>query len=197
MLTLEYIKENTLWVAKFEGGIRKTGTQSEIEKYEDQEDFECSDIICWEGQPKDLQEFHRDFDYAVYTLKRDDLFFVDDFYREWSKNPDQFKPGKLPVIGKLYEMLSNMDPCNDLIIENYDERTAGNHHIGNFIEALQVLETDFDVVKFHESSGDEYDYAKITIQTDDTDLFRNFSYQSNRIALAHDKFLGDGKYCKR
>ena len=194
MLTLDYIKEHTLWVAIFENGIRKTGTQSEIEKYEDRDDFEYSDIVCWEGQPKDLQEFHKDFNYAFYTLKRDDLFFVDDFYKEWIKNPAQFKPESLPVIGKLSTLLESINTCDDIIVNNFDSMTAGNHKCGNFIEALQILETDFDVVKYHEASGEKYDYATITVQTTDIDTFKQFSYQANKNAIAHDKYLGDGKY---
>jgi len=56
MLDLDYIKENTIWVVKFNVG-RTTCTDKDLHKYEDNEEVRDIDIYCWEGQPKELQEF--------------------------------------------------------------------------------------------------------------------------------------------
>jgi len=195
MLDLDFIKENTIWVVKF-SGHRTTCLEKDLSKYENRDDVRDIDTACWEGQPKELQEFYRDYEYALNELNRHDLYIIDDFYREWSKDSEQFKPKTHPVIGKLSTLLETLDPCSDLIINNYNGNTAGNHRVGNFVEALQIIDTDFDVISFNESSGRAYEYSKIIVQTDDLETFKQFDYQANKMAISHDKYFGDGKYDK-
>lgn len=196
MVELDFIKQNTVWVVKFIGH-RVTCTGKDLSKYEDMEDVRDVDIAVWEVQPKELQEFYKDYEYAIYHAKRQDLLFIDDFYAEWSKDPKQFRPEMRPVIGKLSKMIENVSPYDDVIINNYDESTAGNHKAGNFIEALQELEVDFDVVDFYRAPNDDRDYIRFIVQTTDIDTFKQFSFQANKNAITHDPFVGDGKYSKR
>lgn len=77
MLTLDYIKENTLWVIKFNCG-RTVGTRKVVDFYRDDEDVREIDIVCWESQPKELQDFYK-------AMEESSIFFIDDFYKEWSK----------------------------------------------------------------------------------------------------------------
>lgn len=191
MITLDYIEQNTLWVAKFESGYRQIGTYDEIKKYYEFEDIDDIDIVNWKGQPKDLQEFYKAYEYAFYDLNMTNLYEI--FYEEWSKNPKKFTPEYKPVIGKLSEFIDTLNPCDDLIISNYyGFEGAGNHHVGNFKEALQILDIDFDVIKFEENPPHD---NQIYIQTDDLELLQKFSVKANSIAISHDKYMGDGKYC--
>ena len=61
MLDLEYIKKNTLWVARMMSGARYTGTYDEIRKYESRDDCKDVDILASKGQLKELQKFFRKF----------------------------------------------------------------------------------------------------------------------------------------
>lgn len=198
MLTLDYINENTLWIAKFESGYRITDTYDKIKQYYSHDDIDEIDTVYWKGQPKELQDFYKAYEYAFYDLNRQDLYEIKDFYNEWIKNPEQFAPDHKPVIGKLSEYIESMDTCADLMIPNYyGYEGAGNHHVGNFIEALKILDVDFDVISFTEELRDkgEIQYI-ITIQTDDLELLEKFSAKANSLAIAHDRFMGDGKYWK-
>lgn len=196
MLTLDYIKDNTLWVAHFDTGYRVTGTYDEVKKYNSHDDIDEISIITWKGQPKELQEFYKDHEYAFYELNRHDLFEPEDFYNEWIKDPNQFKPNHQPVIGKLSEFIDDLKPTDDLLIKNYAYDTAGNHRVGNFKEAIQILDIDFDVISFEETKS--YDpnrrQFEIIVQTDDLELFKQFDIKANSIAISHDPYLGDGKY---
>ena len=195
MLTLDYIEQNTLWYAKFESGYSTIGTHDEVKKYYSHDDIDEIDIVTWEGQPKELQDFYKAYNYALYDLKRHDLFEIKDFYEEWSKTPLKFTPEYKPVIGKLSEFLELLDPCDDVIISNYyGIEGAGNHRVGSFIETLQMLDMDFDVVSFEENPPHD---NKISIQVDDLELLRKFSYKANSVAISHDPYMGDGKYSRK
>lgn len=189
MLDLEYIKENSIYVVKFDDH-RETGNYKEIkDKIKDSRDY---DYVHWKNQPKELQEFHKAHYYAVGSLGRTDLLDIDDFYTEWSKNPNQFIPGHRKIIGFLMSYLERLDTCSDCLILNYDKRTIGNHAVGNWIESVVLLDTDFDVVEYNES----YKNNTIIVQIDDEDLLEKLKSVSNRKAMEHDKYMGDGKYSK-
>lgn len=190
MLDLDYIKSTTIWVVKLNAG-RITCTEKDLYKYNDNKDVRDIDVVCWEGQPKELQPFWKAYEYANRELHKD-LFLVDDFYKEWIKNPNQFEPDHLPVITTLFKAFNDIDPYSDLIIENYDGKSLGNHHAGNFMEALETLDIDFDVVQITE----KYNYPAIIIQEDNRDKLRDFEYEANARAIQHDRFMGDGKYYK-
>ena len=65
------------------------------------------------------------------------------------------------------------------IIINYDKQTIGNHHVSNFIKALDFLGLDFDVVEV----TDDLNYPTIIIQDDNMDNIKAFSMKANQLAL--------------
>ena len=189
MLDYDYIVANTKYVARFTNGRRETGNAKEIKKYYNRSDVKDIDAVCWEGQPKELQAFYKAYNRANYVLGLD-LFLVEDFYEEWIKDPKQFEAEYHEVIGQLSEKLSDLDIKSDVIIENYDGQTLGNHIVGNFKEALDDMYMDFDVIQLLEKHG----YTTIIIQDDNVDKIRDLSLRANKNAIAHDRYMGDGKY---
>lgn len=184
MLDLDYIKDNTLWVIKYEEGYRTLVKGSELDKYRKDKDVSDYETACWENQPKELQEFWKDYSYTFYTLKRPDLYFVKDFYAEWSKDPNQFKPERRSIISKLreeFDKLRSLAEQKDLniIVSNYDKRCMGNHYFNNWITALNQMDEDFDVVEVEQVGNNIY----ITIQCDDFELCQRLDYLSNKAAL--------------
>ena len=123
---------------------------------------------------------------------RRNLYLIDDFYVEWAKNPKQFEPDHRTVISKLSEELEKFNVTDDLMIKNFDGEGIGNHRVGNYIESLNIIDDDFDVVEVTESCN----YPCIIIQEDDHDKVNRLSTESNRMAIIHDKYMGDGKYNK-
>ena len=181
MLTLDYINAETIWVLKLQG-YRLTCKGSELaeklKRYEDE--LRDHDVVIWQHQPKELQEFWHAYENANYIFNRRDLFYIDDFYKEWIKDPHQFDPQHRPVLpGKLRERLESLDPHSDMIIINYDKQTIGNHHVSNFIKALDFLGLDFDVVEV----TDDLNYPTIIIQDDNMDNIKAFSMKANQLAL--------------
>ena len=186
MLSLEYIKDNTIWVIKHYG-YRHTIKGSELEEYlkKNSEDIRDHDVVTWKGQPKDLQEFWKAYENAYYTSNRTDLFYIDDFYKEWVKDPHQFDPEHRPVISTLNAELEKIEPIYrennkvNVMVSNYNKRGVGNHYYDNWINALKQMEVDFDVI---ESNIDKTD-CKIIIQSDDDELVDKLSYLSNKFAV--------------
>lgn len=189
MLDYDYIMANTKMVVRFNNGRREVGTTKEVKKYCDRDDVRDIDSVCWEGQPKELQAFYKAYNRANYVLNLN-LFMVEDFYKEWIKNPKQFDAEYFPVIGKLSEKLAEMNDKDDVIIENYDGQAIGNHRVGNYKEALEDMYTDFDVIQIK----NKYGYTTIVIQDDDSNRIHELSSRSNQNTIRHDKYLGDGKY---
>lgn len=93
----------------------------------------------------------------------------------------------------LSEVIKDYDVCRDMLIESVDKRTIGNHHVGNFVEALDLLGKDFIV----DTVEDNDDQIKITLDDNFNDDMNDLRYESNRSAIAHDRYLGDGKYWKQ
>lgn len=186
MLTLEEIKEKTLWVARMCYGGRYVGTYDEVKDYLEDEDCKDLDIVCCDGQPKELQEFYRDYDYAVYKLHNHNLFNIDDFYEEWSKNPNQFKPIMRPVIDKLSNVLENREYKNikNWRIENYDLNGIGNHYKDSYVKALKEMECDFDVVSITPSD----DTIIIMIQSTDNELVEELTKLSNEYSIRNRQY---------
>lgn len=191
MLDYDYIKNNTKWVVKL-NSHRVIVKADELSKYENRDDVIDIDILSWEGQPKELQSFYKAYYNALYNQNRDDLFIIKDFYKEWSKNPNQFNEDHQKVISTLSKELNKLEVTDDLIIENFDKQCIGNHHVGNYIEALHIIDSDYDVIQITEKHG----YITIIIQEDDQDKIKQLSHESNALAIRHDKYLGDGKYYK-
>lgn len=184
MLSLEEIKEKTIWVAHLYGGTRFTGTYKELEHWKDSEDLDELDTVCAEGQPKELQPFWQAYEYANYKLQRHDLYIIDDFYAEWSKNPNQFVPELKLVIGNLrdkLESISKEESNIDIIIVNYDETPIGNHKINCWIKTLNEMNTNFDII----SIRDDFNAYRITIQETDKDKIEKLDIISNSLARVY------------
>lgn len=186
------IEENSVWVIKFDSGYRATGTYDEIQKLaKNSPDVDEYDTVSWMRQPEELKPFYKAYEYALFRLNRTDLYLLKDFYDEWSKDPSKFEPAKREPIGQLSDIIADFNECSDLIINNYDGETAGNHHVGNFIDALEALNTDFDVVEMIREDGKT---PRIIIQEEDYEKFHSFDVEANEQAIRHDKYFGDGKY---
>ena len=197
--TWEQIRDKTVWGVKYDNGFRQTGDYDTISSIarlnEDVEDYYP---VYWKGQPKEVQAFHKAYSYALYTLKRNDLYVLPDFYKAWAKNPAAFEPPMRPVIGDLLKTLNKFNENADIIIENFDGENAGNHHVGVFKEALQELGCNFDVVDvYRRDTSNPHDYHKIVVQNTNFNKFDRFGVLANDLALKHDRYLGDGKYWSR
>ena len=72
MLSLETIKQETIWVGKFYEGGRISGTYEEL--YPMNEDFRDLDIACTENQPEFLREFYEGY------FSQKEYYFIDDYY---------------------------------------------------------------------------------------------------------------------
>lgn len=195
MLTWDYIEKNTLWVIKYGPGDRDCGTWDEVEsryKLRGEPAIDDEDILAPSSQPKELQEFYTDYEFARFHMG---MRFENtkDFYMQWSKNPLKFKPDTKPVIMQLSKALESLDENDGVIIMNYNGDGAGNHYVGSFVEALRDLDLDFDVVYI----GTRYNTNYIEVQTNDSESFRQFDIESNRNSIRHDPYLGDGRYGKR
>lgn len=185
MLDLDYIKKNTLWIIKYENGRRITVNGSEIDNYTNNDQIDEVDTVHWKHQPAELQEFYKAYEYAYYTLDRHDLYLIEDFYREWSKNPNQFKVGHRKVISTLrkeldFRYIASNEKINVLIV-NYDKQTIGNHYLENWLDALKLIEDDFDIVESNVNGKD----ISIVIQCDDDELLEQLSYLSNKCAITN------------
>lgn len=193
VLPWDYIDKNTIWVAHFETGYRTTGTYDEVKKYYEYDDIDEIDTVIWEGQPEELQPFYMAYEYGFYDLNRHELYQLKDFYDEWAKDPSQFIPDHRPVIGRLSEVLPGLNPTGDLIVSNYyGHGGAGNHRVGNFIEALNDMGIDFNVVQYDPPKDGRT--AHVYIQTDNLDVLKQFSEEANSNAKKHDPYMGDGRY---
>lgn len=181
MLSLEEIKEQTVWVAHLYGGTRFTGTYKEVEYWKDSDDLDEFDIVCADGQPKELQPFYKAYEYANYHLGRHDLVLIDDFYAEWSKDPDKFTPQIQPVIGNLRDKLEIINSENNdasVLIMNYDENGIGNHSVQCWLKTLDELNENFDVIFV----GEKFGYAYIQIQETNKEKVDRFDETANRNA---------------
>jgi len=192
--SFDYIEKNTLYVAKFDNGDRRVGTKEALAWVRNDPNLDEIGEASWTAQPQDLQRFYKAFDRAW----KEGMYAYGEFksfYDSWVKNPEKYEPQTREVIGKLSDELAKLSVYDDLIIKNYDGQGAGNHRVGNFVEALAEIGTDFDVVEIKpKEPKNQYSYTEITVQTDDDKAFQRYDYEANRKAIKHDKYMGDGKY---
>ena len=82
MMTLDAIKNETIWVAKMVG-YRLTGTYAEMKKYAERED--CRDFdVCATQPTKELQEFwNACWKYEEETHR---WLMLDEFYEIWASD---------------------------------------------------------------------------------------------------------------
>ena len=73
MLSLETIKQETVWVGKFYEGGRISGTRKDI-GHIDPDEFRDLDIACLEGQPEFLREFYEGY------FNQSEYYYIDDYY---------------------------------------------------------------------------------------------------------------------
>lgn len=176
MLSLDYIKRNTKWVAKLNSG-RIIGTYDEIKQY--QKEARDFDILYSGGQPKELQEFYKAYEYVTFYMNRYDLYDIDTFYKEWSKNPELYQPKKQKVITTLSKVLENYLENTNIVIINYDKVTLGNHYLNRWISAIEILDKDYDVINIEEIN---HNTITIRIQTD-SDSANELSWKANSMAI--------------
>lgn len=175
MVSLDYIKDNAIWVVKFTAG-RITCKGSELSRFYNNDDVRDMDFVVADGQPDELKDFFRSYEHAVYDMNRHDLYMLDDFYAEWEKDPEKFRPKyeKTAVIGKLHSTLSDMDDDDDVLIVTYDNKVVGNHTVRAYKSALNNLGRDYDITKIE----DVYGTKTITIQDDDIASLREESNEA-------------------
>ena len=187
-LTLDYIKDNTKWVIKYDNGYRKVCYGNELDDNLDNmvSDY---DIVSWEAQPDELKEFYKDYEYANYELNRKDLYYIDNFYNEWIKDKNQFKPKKsqLEVISDLRTELNKLSKSEDVLIRGIDRDGytigLGNHKPENWIDALNELSTNFYVIGIEEASPKDYKSFTIVIKINDKDFAEDFASEANDAAI--------------
>lgn len=80
ILTLNEIKDNTIWVAKM-AGARLTGTYDELEHFAEMEECRDFDVCCSQPTPE-LQKFWDDC--WEYEQKNHCWLTIDEFYKIWS-----------------------------------------------------------------------------------------------------------------
>lgn len=168
------------------------GTKSELSSQAYDTETESFDLANWEEQPKELQLFYKSYEYAVYTLRRTDLLVVKKFYEEYLKNPDQFNPEFSRVISTLSKELDSLEDSSYLMLINHDGLTSGRYHVGNFREAIQTLDIDFNIIKIE--SNDRNNTTILTTQETDTTKFKVLRFVVHDKSITHDKEVGDGKY---
>ena len=199
-LSLDYIKEHTLYTTTNIHVMHLIGSYKDLLPIADDEISPASAS----SQPEELQPFYKAYRKAYQVTRDVSLLDVDTFYRKWSENPKQFEPVKRTPVGKLHDYLnkiydgSNKGGTTDVIINNYDNETLGNHRLSNFVNALSALgpSYDFDVVEYQPvNPKDAYSYDKILVQEDDEEKIRKLGSLANDYAvsqsfLSYDPFRG-------
>lgn len=184
MITLEEIKEKSLWSVNLEDGTLSVGTSDKIEKYA--HTGNKLSLLKASMQPTELQPFWLAYEYAINELKRDDLIEVDDFYRAWSKDPDEFDPEmKSRFTLRSFFLLHDHYPASTIVsIVSSNGLHLGSHSRTAFEKALNEIgsDTDFNVVNYYE----ETDYnthtlkLKIVIKGNNNDKLQEFAALANR-----------------
>lgn len=171
-LDYDYIWSNTVWVLKYDTGERQFCKPLERLRYLDK-NVEMN-IAAWENQPEELKQFYKDYEYAKtkYCIGRPELSSTKNFYDEWIKNPDIFRPEKKPVIGKLSEALKDIDAETNLVVYNYDLESTERCKAHIFKETTNMAKVfDFDVISIEKDA----DGVQITVMTDENTAFKNYA----------------------
>ena len=175
MLSLEEIKSKSLMTVRLKDGAEIVGNKDTIDKYRTDEKVE----------------------YAINTLDRKDLIEVDDFYAEWTTNPEAYDPDfrQIKCNLRMYFLLYSAYPPNtNFKIKNYDGYSVGNHHRKNYEDALDAMgdQANFNVIEWTDEGLDPRLNAvvvSITIQSKDLDAVKEFAMLANRFAA--DEVFGD------
>ena len=183
MISLEEIKAKTLWTGRLDTGAVITGTADVMVNYNVE-----TELVSAAGQPIEVRPFWLAYEYAIRTLERKDLVELEDFYEEWTNNPDAFDPDLRPTQMTLrtYFLLYDHYPTSaNFKIYNYDGYFVGSHHRKNFEDALDAMgdNTDFNVIEFVDEGMNPRNKAieiKITIQSKKIDKVQEFAALANR-----------------
>ena len=187
MISLDEIKTKTLWSANLNSGLMQIGTYDKVEQFKN--DTKLVRVPA-ASQPLELQPFWLAYEYAFNTLNRRDLVEVDDFYKEWSNNPDEFDPDMRPTKSNLRTFLllySSYPASTNLKIENYDGRFVGTHQLRDFTKALDTMgeKVNFNVIEWQDEGIDPQIKSiviKVVIQCKKLDLVQEFATIANRVA---------------
>lgn len=194
MLSLEEIKSKSLMTVRLKDGAEIVGNKDTIDKYRTDEKVEYAKAT---RQPRELQPFWLAYEYAINTLDRKDLIEVDDFYAEWTTNPEAYDPDFRPIKCNLrmyFLLYSAYPPNTNFKIKNYDGYSVGNHHRKNYEDALDTMgdQANFNVIEWTDEGLDPRLNAvvvSITIQSKDLDAVKEFAMLANRFAA--DEVFGD------
>ena len=187
MISYEYIRDNTNWVIRLVGH-RVTCTGADLEdtlKGYASEEIRDYDIATWQGQLKDLQEFYKAYEYVNYVLNEKDVFYIEDFYKKWIKDPSKYNPEHRPIISTLrkeleaLELLVKQNPKLNIKVINYDKHPLGNHWYHNWKSAIELIDYDFDVVEIKIDTND----VEIIIQEDKYELINEYDSLANSAAI--------------
>ncbi|MBQ8982109.1 MAG: hypothetical protein IJ079_00850 [Lachnospiraceae bacterium] len=192
MITLDYIKPNTICSFSPKDGTRIWNSFDNIKDEADLHEFDEAEKNDPEGQKVELRPFWLAYRYAIKELGRNDLTSTDAFYAEWAKDPDQFKAAKRPVIDDLRSVLKKYEGCPEhtaFHLENYDGLSIGHHNLVDYERALEDLDNaGFDVVNIIEYSWlhTRRLQVRIILQCDDQELvgklaILSMKYNADRI----------------
>lgn len=199
--SLEYIKQNTLYVTETFDGSNITGSYEELVPRADDAIMPAT----YTHQPKDLQDFYKAQQKAYRMTYDTSLLNVDSFYEKWAKDPHQFDPAKRKPIGKLHSFLNKIydtnhgDQNTNVIVNNYDNGTMGNHTLKCFVSALSEIgpRYDFDVVEYTPHDPDNpYSYDTITVQEDDDKKVEDYGKNANDQAIHNSPYFSRGDKAK-
>ena len=195
--SLEYIKQNTLYVTETFDGSNVTGSYEELAPLADDAIMPAT----YTHQPKDLQDFYKSQQKAYRMTYDTGLLDVESFYEKWSKDPHQFDPPKREPIGKLHSFLNKIYDANygdqnvNVIVNNYDNETMGNHTLKCFVRALSEMgpRYDFNVVAYVPHDPDNpYSYDTITVQEDNYKKIADYGKNANDQAIKNSPYFSKG-----
>lgn len=195
MLTLEEIKAKTLYTGTLDTGATITGTEDVLKQYKVK-----TELVKADSQPVELRAFYLAYEYVFKDknrLLKD--YTIEEFYREWSEDPDKFDPDNnisqfsLRTYFMLYE---GKAASTNYKLVNYDGYSIGNHTRKAYVQALDALgdDEDFNYTEIIDEGRDirmNTHVIKITIRCKDLDKVRRFAMLASRFE-AEDVFERKG-----
>ncbi len=192
VLTLEYIKANTMVELQFEGENRSvTCLYKDVGNYTDGYIPEFDKLVkadpFWQNQ--ELKPFWIACWRAKNFFHREDIVTTEDFYAEWVRDPSQFDIPIRPVIGDLETLLKDPSRPDEQYTHLYfsDGTFLTAKDKRSVVEALEEIGgPPFDVVEIKEKRS-EYtpDWLAVEwyIQCYDYDRMFKLHRTANRIMM--------------
>ena len=94
------------------------------------------------------------------------------------------------IVNTLSEIILDYDVCRNMKVVNYNGKVIGTYHVGVFLEALKISNTDFMVSKVEDNN----DVIDVIIESQNDNNVDDFIYKVKQKDQEHDKLIGDGKY---